>query len=113
MRFTYQPSAVARGTKTPNESVGVPVQGTVVEDAPVSAREPAGHDAGSVRHADGIRHPSLIKDHATLGNRVKVRSTNYFVSHKPDVVGALLVGNEEQNIGHACIITDHDRLGYR
>ena len=95
MRFAYQTSAVARGAKTSNESVGVPVQGTVVEDAPMSARMPAGHDAGPVRHSDGIRHPPLIKDHATLGDRVKVRSTNYFVSRKSDVVGALLVSNEE------------------
>jgi hypothetical protein len=95
MRLTYQASAVARGAKTSNESVGVPVQGTVVEDASMRAGEPTGHDAGSVRHADGIRHPSLIKNHSTFGDRIKVRSTNYFVSCKSGVVGALLVSNEE------------------
>jgi hypothetical protein len=70
------------------------------------AREPSGHDAGSVWHADRIGHPSFVKDHAALRNRVKVRSANYFISHEPDVVGALLIGNEEQDIGHSFIITD-------
>jgi len=74
----------------------------------VCAWQTPGHNARSIRHAYWVGDPAIIKHHAALRYRVKVRSANYFVSHEPDVVGTLLIGNEKQNIGHVIIIADQE-----
>jgi hypothetical protein len=72
----------------------------------VGAGEPSGHDAGAVRHAYRISYPAIVKNHAIIRNSVKVGCFNNSIAHEPQVVCALLICNEEQDISHLAMIAD-------
>ena len=99
MGFPQERRAITGGAKLADEGVRIPGQRSVVKDHAVRRRQAPGHDGTAIRHAHGIGHPGIAKDPALGRQRIQVRGTQARVPHETDVIGALLIGDDEEHIG--------------
>jgi hypothetical protein len=64
----------------------------------VRRRRATRQNAGSVGHADWIRDITTIENHASVGDRIEMRSSHDTISPEADMIGALLIGDDEENV---------------
>ena len=58
----------------------------------------AGENGGPVRHAHGIGDPGVLEDHAPCCQGIQMRGTHLAVAHEADVIGPMLIGDDEENV---------------
>jgi hypothetical protein len=61
-------------------------------------RHPARHDGVAIGHTDRVGHIGPIKAGTGLGQRIDVRRTNGGVTVAAQVVGTVLVGDEDKEV---------------
>ncbi len=103
--LAHEPGAVAAVAQGTHERLRSPGEWHPVEPCAVYGRHAARGDGGAVRHADGVRHHRAVEARAARCDAVEVRRLHDLVAAEARVVGAMLVGDEEQKRG-----SGHDEL---
>ena len=75
------------------------VQGAMLEITPVPELEFSRHDIGTACHADRGADVMAVKDHSLSREGIKMRGLHFPISITPHRVGALIVREQENDIG--------------
>jgi hypothetical protein len=102
MRLANQGGPVAIGSKLSDKRVGAGGEGSIVEDDTMRGGHPAGHDRRAVGHTDRVRHEGPVEYRAAVGQAIEVGCRHDRVPGKSNMISALLVSDEEQDVrlGH-------------
>ena len=98
MRLADQRGGVAGGAQQLDEHGLVQRKLDAVVAHAVRRGHPAGHDRGPVRHADRARDVAALGAEARVRERVDVRRADDPVAVAAEVVGAVLVGDDEEKV---------------
>ena len=82
-------------------------------DYPVPGRVLTGEDARPIGHANRRGHEDVVEDHSAGGQAVDVGCLDDLITHAPQGVPTLVVGQEHDDIGAVVgrghvVRTDHD-----
>ncbi|MGC1779834.1 MAG: hypothetical protein WBB34_18025 [Xanthobacteraceae bacterium] len=99
MAFSDQGRAISVMAQKVDECHCIPVERNPVMARSIYARHPPGHENNSVGHADRAGDIEMLEPDSPRCDRVDVRGLHDAVAVAAQMIGALLVGHDHEEVG--------------